>query len=84
MKGKITIEIFGKGCKNCERLEANAIEASQQLGKELEIIKVNEMDEIINRGVFKTPGLSINGNIVSTGRVLSTRKIAELLEHEIE
>lgn len=80
MTEKIKIEIFGKGCKNCEKLEANALEASKQLGKEIEIIKIKDMDEIVNRGVFKTPGLSINGNIMSTGRVLSSRKIAELLK----
>jgi small redox-active disulfide protein 2 len=76
---KATIEIFGKGCKNCKRLEENARKASNDLGLEAEIIKITDMDEILNRGVFKTPGLAINGEMVSTGRVLSSNKIKDLL-----
>jgi small redox-active disulfide protein 2 len=79
MNETLKIEIFGKGCKNCEKLEENVRQASREQGKPIEIIKVKDMDEIINRGVFKTPGLAINGKVVSTGRVLSPRKIAELL-----
>lgn len=77
---KIKIEIFGKGCKNCERLEENVRIASANLGVDVDIIKVKDPDEILNRDVFKTPGLAINGKIVSTGRVLTTNKIIDLLE----
>ncbi len=75
-----TIEIFGKGCKNCERLEENAREAVQSIGAQAVIIKVTDSDDIANRNVFKTPGLAINGEIVSTGRVLHPDKIAEFLK----
>lgn len=74
-----TIEIFGKGCKNCERLEENVREAVQSIGAQAVIIKVTDADDILNRNVFKTPGLAINGEIVSTGRVLPPDKIVKLL-----
>ena len=74
-----TIEIFGKGCKNCERLEENVREAVQSIGAQAVIIKVTDADDIANRSVFKTPGLAINGEVVSTGRVLHPDKILELL-----
>jgi small redox-active disulfide protein 2 len=75
-----TIEIFGKGCRNCERLEENVREAVQSIGAQAVIIKITDMDDIANRNVFKTPGLAINGEIVSTGRVLQPEKIVELLK----
>lgn len=74
-----TIEIFGKGCKNCERLEENVREAVQSIGAQAVIIKVTDADDILNRNVFKTPGLAINGEVVSTGRVLPPDKIVKLL-----
>lgn len=75
-----TIEIFGKGCKNCERLEENVREAVQSIGAQAVIIKVTDADDILNRNVFKTPGLAINGEVVSTGRVLQPGKIVEFLK----
>ncbi|MHA2252270.1 MAG: thioredoxin family protein [Candidatus Kariarchaeaceae archaeon] len=76
---KMKIEIFGKGCKNCETLEQNVREALTELNIEADISKVKDMDDIVERGVFKTPGLAINGKVVSTGRVLSSKKIRDFL-----
>ena len=76
------IEVFGKGCKNCERLEDNVKIASEKAGIQVSITKVKDIQEIADRGVFKTPGLAINGEVVSTGRVLSPNKIEELLKEK--
>ena len=76
------IEIFGKGCRNCERLEENVREAIQGIGAQAVIIKITDADDILNRNVFKTPGLAINGEVVSTGRVLQPSKITKLLKQE--
>lgn len=74
-----TVEIFGKGCKNCERLEENVVKAGNELGFKLQIVKIKDQDEITERGVFRTPGLAVDGKIVSTGKVLSPNKIKELI-----
>ncbi|MCE7735220.1 MAG: thioredoxin family protein [Candidatus Heimdallarchaeota archaeon] len=76
---KIKIEIFGKGCKNCNILENNARKAADNTGEEIEVFKITEMDEMLDRGVFKTPGLAIEGKVVSSGRVLSPDKIKKLI-----
>jgi small redox-active disulfide protein 2 len=75
----VTIEVLGHGCANCARLEANAREAVAIAGVEAEIIKVSDDREIITRGVFQTPGLTIDGQVVSTGRVPSAGDIATWL-----
>jgi small redox-active disulfide protein 2 len=71
-----TIEVFGPGCNNCKRLEANAREALAMAGVEAEIVKVVDYPEIAARGVINTPGLAIDGVMVSTGRVPSAGDIA--------
>lgn len=71
-----TIEVLGPGCNNCRRLEANAREAVGMAGVEAEIIKVTDYAEIAAHGVLSTPGLLIDGKLVSAGRIPSAGDIA--------
>ena len=71
-----TIEVLGPGCNNCKRLEANAREAVEMAGVEAEIIKVTDYAEIAAHGVLSTPGLVIDGKVVSAGRIPSAGDIA--------
>jgi small redox-active disulfide protein 2 len=71
-----TIEVLGPGCNNCRRLEAAAREAVVIAGVEAEIHHVTDYAEIAAKGVMNTPGLIIDGTVVSTGRVPSAGDIA--------
>ena len=64
-----TIEVLGPGCNNCVRLEKNAREAVAMAGVEAEVVHVTEYKDIMARGVMSTPGLVIDGKVVSVGRV---------------
>ena len=77
---KRRIEIFGGGCAKCATLEKHAREAADELSLEYEILKVTEMEDIVNQGIFKTPALGIDGKVVASGKVLSSKKIKELFE----
>jgi small redox-active disulfide protein 2 len=74
------IEVLGPGCDNCKRLEANAREAVMMAGVEAEIIKVTDYAEIAAHGVLSTPGLVIDGKVVSAGRIPSAGNIAVWLD----
>jgi small redox-active disulfide protein 2 len=71
-----TIEVLGSGCPNCHRLAANAREAVTMAGIEAEVRHVTDPREIAGRGVMSTPGLVIDGEVVSTGRIPSAGDIA--------
>ena len=75
------IEIMGSGCRNCEQLYQNAQEAVENAGLsgQVDITKIKDPNEFISRGVFTTPGLAIGGRVVSTGQVLASEKIGELI-----
>ena len=75
----VRIEVLGSGCANCKRLEANAREAVDIAGIEAEIVKVTDYAEIAARGVLSTPGLVIDGEVRSAGRIPSAGDIAEWL-----
>ncbi len=74
-----TIEVLGSGCPNCRRLEANAREAIVIAGIEAEIVKVTDDREIARHGILSTPGLVIDGQIRSYGRIPSAGDIATWL-----
>ena len=71
-----TIEVLGPGCANCVNLEKNAREAVAMAGVEAEVVHVTDRAEIIARGVLATPGLVIDGKVVSAGRIPSPGDIA--------
>lgn len=73
------IEVLGPGCPNCQRLEANARQAIVMAGVEAEIVHVTDYREIHAHGVMSTPGLVIDGTVMSTGRIPEPGDIAEWL-----
>ena len=74
------IAILGPGCANCKKLEANTREALASLGMEAEVVKITDMNEIAEFGLVRTPALSVDGKLVSNGKVLEANKIASLLQ----
>jgi hypothetical protein len=49
------------------------------LGEEVEFEKVTNINEIMKFGVMTTPGLAIDGKVVSQGKVLKPEQIAKML-----
>ena len=75
----VKIEVLGSGCANCKTLEANAREAVAMAGAQAEVVKVTDYAEIAARGVMSTPGLVIDGEVRSSGRIPTAGDIAEWL-----
>jgi len=75
----VKIEVLGSGCANCKTLEANAREAVAMAGVQAEVVKVTDYAEIAARGVMSTPGLVIDGEVRSSGRIPTAGDIAEWL-----
>ena len=65
----LTIKILGPGCANCRRLEEIARKAAGDMGVEAEFIKVTDHRDILAHDILSTPGLVINGKVVSSGRI---------------
>ena len=78
------IHILGTGCPKCKMLENNAKEAAKELGLNAEILKVDNIDDIMNFGVMITPGLVIDNIVKSTGKVLTKEQIKEIIIKEGE
>lgn len=73
------IEIVGTGCAKCKRLFANAEQAVKDLKITADVIKVDDIDEIVNRGIMLTPALFINGKVRAEGRIPDVHEIKAML-----
>ena len=82
-EGKLDIKILGPGCKNCISLEENTKEALKQMKIDASVDKVTDLAQIAGYGVMSTPGLVINGKVVSFGKVLKPNDIIKILEKTI-
>ncbi len=81
-EGQRLVEVLGPGCANCEKVYQNAFEAVDRLGlgETIKIVKVTDIREFPKRGVSITPGLVIDGKVVSMGKVLDVGRIIEMLK----
>jgi len=73
------VEILGMGCSKCKTLYDNAKKAIDEKGIQAEIHKVEDMDKITEYGVMMTPALVIDGEVKTSGKVLSPEEIKKWL-----
>ena len=74
------IEVLGTGCAKCIQLEAVVKEAIAQSGQFVQLEKVDDIMKIMEYQVVSTPGLVIDGKVVSTGKVLSVDEVVALMK----
>ena len=75
-----TIKVLGPGCPKCKTTYSNVVEAVKQLGIEVEITKVEDIEEMMKYNVLTTPVLVINEEIKIKGRIAQIDEIKELLK----
>ncbi|MBP6982835.1 MAG: thioredoxin family protein [Thermotogaceae bacterium] len=61
-------------------MEKNVTAALTEMNIEAEVSKVSDLELIIAYGVVRTPGLVIDGRVVSVGKVLTLEQIKERLK----
>ncbi len=69
------IEVLCTGCAKCITLEKVVKEAIAKSGKFVQLEKVDDIMKIMEYQVVSTPGLVIDGKVVSTGKVLSVDEV---------
>ena len=75
------IEILGTGCTKCKTLEEKAKQAVAKAGVFAQVEKVEDIQKIMDYGVMSTPGLVINGEVKSSGKLLSIDEIVDIIKN---
>jgi small redox-active disulfide protein 2 len=73
------ITVLGPGCRRCEQLAAATKEAADQLGIDYELEKVTDVAKLADYSVMMTPGLVVDGEVKSQGKVPSLEEIKAML-----
>jgi small redox-active disulfide protein 2 len=74
------IEILGTGCPKCKATEKIVKQVVEELKADVEVIKVEDLQEIVNRGVMMTPAVVVDGEVKIVGHVPSAAEIKKLLK----
>lgn len=75
----LDIKILGPGCANCKRVEMIVRKVVVNQGLEAEIEKVTDFQEISKYPILSTPGLVLNGKVLSSGRIPTEAEVTEWL-----
>lgn len=74
------IKILGSGCCNCKTAYANVEKVIKELEIEAEIVKEEDIMEIVKYGVMSTPAVVIDDKIVHTGGIPDETEIRKWFE----
>lgn len=64
---------------NCKIFEKRVYEAVSTKGIYAEIERIYYLPDMIKYGVIYTPALIVEGKVVSSGKILSTKEISRLI-----
>ena len=73
----LQVKVLGSGCANCKRLEAEPRAALDAAGIPYTLEKITEYADIAAYGILSTPGLVMNEQVKSAGRIPKRQQIVE-------
>ena len=65
----LDIKVLGPGCANCVKLESMVKEVVSQYELEAKVEKIADYNRYADFGVLLTPGLVVNGRVLSSGKI---------------
>ena len=74
-----TIKILGTGCPKCKQTEAIIKEVIANEGIEAEVIKVEDIQQIMQYNVLSTPAIVVDEVVKMKGKVPSNQEVINLL-----
>lgn len=74
------IEVLGSGCSTCDKLYKMVFEVVSETGIDATVTKVTDLKQILGYGVMASPGLVIDGKVMSSGRMPSKPEITRWLQ----
>ena len=73
------VEVLGSGCANCRNTLALIEQVAQSAGVEIDLRKVEDIQQIMGYGVMTTPAVVIDGKVVHAGGIPRREAIKEWL-----
>lgn len=71
------IRIYGAGCAKCCASYDFITKAVAETGADVAVIKVEDMAEIVGKGIMTTPGIEVDGEMKLVGKVPARAEILD-------
>lgn len=63
------VQVYGPGCPRCRQTVEIFQKTAEKIGVEIYLEKITDLGKITDRGILRTPGVAVDGIIVSQGEV---------------
>lgn len=74
-----TIKVLGTGCANCNTTEKLIEKIAKEENITINLVKVNDIQEIMEYNVMSTPAVVIDEKVIIKGRVPSANEVKEFI-----
>jgi small redox-active disulfide protein 2 len=75
----LKIQVFGSGCPSCKRLHERTVQAAKELGLDVEVEYVTDIQRLMALGVMSSPVLAVDGKPVLMGFVPDVEDIKKAI-----
>lgn len=75
-----SFKVLGSGCTNCVNTAKFIEERAKEMGVEVQVEKVTDLEAIMGYGVMSTPGVVMDEEVVHAGGVPNVEAITSWLE----
>ena len=79
VEGICCIRVLGAGCKSCHDQYEYAKNAVSNLGLDIEVEYITDMEKVMEYGVMSMPAIVVNDKVVAFGKILKTAEVEKLL-----
>ncbi|MBE0612892.1 MAG: TM0996/MTH895 family glutaredoxin-like protein [Burkholderiales bacterium] len=69
------VKVLGSGCANCKNTARLVEDVAKEKAVDIQLEKIEDMQQIMGYGVMSTPGVVIDGKVVHAGGVPSRSKV---------
>ena len=73
------IEVLGPGCPKCNTTYDNVNKALKELDKKAEVVKITNINIMIEKGVLQSPALIIDDKIIFQGKIPTIEQIKNII-----
>lgn len=69
------IEILGTGCAKCKKTKEIIEKVLKETGVEAEVVKVEDVEKILNYGVMVTPAVVVDGDLKTVDKTPDEKEV---------
>jgi len=73
------VKVLGTGCQKCTNLANTLLEIREKYSLDFEVKKVTDLNEIMEYDIMMTPGLVIDEEVKSAGKIPAEKEILKWL-----